>query len=92
MCRAVTYHKLGRHAVAEAVMAKNEDHEKQRLRVPVRSDLRAAGDDARALEWLETVLRLVDWDLMALMVERLLDSLREESRFQAIEREMKFPT
>jgi hypothetical protein len=50
------------------------------------------GNRAKALEWLETALRLRDSGLEALKTDPLLDPLRQEPRFQAIERELKFPT
>ena len=49
-------------------------------------------DRAKALEWLETALRLRDPGLGNLKTDSLLDSLRQEPRFQAIERELKFPS
>jgi adenylate cyclase len=50
------------------------------------------GDKAKALQWLERAVRLRDPDLSYLKVEADLDPLRDEPRFQAIERELKFPT
>jgi hypothetical protein len=50
------------------------------------------GQRAKALEWLETALRLRDPGLENLKTDSLLDSLRQEPRFQAIERELKFPS
>ena len=90
-CLAVIYDKLGRHADAEAELAK----------------IKALGDGGayqyatiyaqwgnlpRALEWLETALRLRDPGLLSLKTDPLLDPLRKEPRFQAIERELKFPS
>jgi hypothetical protein len=49
------------------------------------------GNRAQALEWLETALRLRDPGLESLKTDPLLDPLRKEPRFQAIERELKFP-
>jgi hypothetical protein len=50
------------------------------------------GQRAKALEWLETALRLRDPGLIELKTDQLLDPLRKEPRFQAIERELKFPS
>ena len=90
-CLAVTYDKLGRHADAEAELAKMKA---------------AAGDDAaylyatiyaqwglraQALAWLETAVRLRDPGLENLKTDSLLDPLRKEPLFQAIERRLKFP-
>ena len=48
-------------------------------------------DRAKAVESLETALRLRSLSLQELKVEPLLDPLRNEPRFQTIERELKFP-
>jgi hypothetical protein len=60
--------------------------------VPVRRDLRAGGNTPKALEWLEVAMRLRDPGLVHLKTDSLLDPLRREPRFQAIERALKFPT
>ena len=49
------------------------------------------GDIPKALDWLETAWRLRETTLVFLKSEPLLDPLRNEPRFQAIERELKFP-
>ena len=49
------------------------------------------GDQAKALDWLETALRLRDSGLEHLKADPLLDPVRQEPRFQAIERKIKFP-
>jgi tetratricopeptide (TPR) repeat protein len=89
-CLALTYHRLGRHADAEAELAK----------------LRAAGDrwayrcatiyaqwgnTAQALESLDTAQRRRVPFLRWLKIDPLMDPLRQEPRFQAIERALKFP-
>jgi hypothetical protein len=43
------------------------------------------------LEWLDTAVRVRDPGLALLKTDPLLDPLRHEPRFQAIERELKFP-
>lgn len=48
------------------------------------------GDRLKALEWLETAMRLRDPWLVTLKTDALLDPLRHEPRFQAIERELNF--
>jgi TolB-like protein/Flp pilus assembly protein TadD len=90
-CLAVVYHKLGRQADAEAELAK--------LRTAV-GDIAAYqyatifaqwGDRAKALEWLETAWRLRDPGLEDLKTDPLLDPIRQEPRFQAVMRELRFP-
>jgi hypothetical protein len=49
------------------------------------------GDHAKALDWLETAMRLRDPGLVGLKAAPLLDPLRNEPRFQAIEQALKFP-
>jgi hypothetical protein len=43
------------------------------------------------LDWLETAVRLRSPDLIGLRTSQLLDPLRKEPRFKAVERELKFP-
>jgi TolB-like protein/tetratricopeptide (TPR) repeat protein len=90
LCLAVTYDKLGRHADAEAELSK----------LAAQGDVWAYqcatiyaqwGNRAKALEWLETALRLRDPGLALLKTDPLMDPLRKEPRFEAIMRELKFP-
>jgi TolB-like protein/Tfp pilus assembly protein PilF len=91
-CLAVTYDKLGRHADAESMLAK--------MRAAAVGDAGAYqyatiyaqwGDEPKALEWLDTAMRLRDPGLELLKIDPLMDRLRKERRFQAIERELRFP-
>ena len=50
------------------------------------------GDRTKALEWLDTAMRLRDAGLEFMKTDPLLDPLRREPRFQAVLRELKFPT
>ena len=89
-CLAVIYGKLGRHADAEAMFSKLKamgDSEAYQY-----ATIYAQwGNRVNALEWLETALRLRDPGLEYLKTDPLLDPMRKEPRFQAIERELKFP-
>jgi hypothetical protein len=49
------------------------------------------GDRPKALESLETAMRLRDPGLDELKIDPLMDPLREEPRFQAIMQELRFP-
>ena len=91
-CLAVIYDKLGRHADAEAVLAKLKAENGDDTAYQYATIYAQWGNRAKALEWLETALRLRDPGLVELKTEPLLDPLRKEPRFQAIERELKFPT
>jgi hypothetical protein len=50
------------------------------------------GNFPKALEWLDVAMRVRDPGLGQLKTDSLLDPLRKEPRFQAIERGLKFPT
>jgi TolB-like protein len=91
VCLAITYDKLGRHADAEAMLAKAmasfgdaDAYEYARIYTQW-------GNRAKALEWLEKAVRLRHGDLPWLRVDPLLDPLRREPRYQVIERALKFP-
>jgi len=91
-CLAVIYDKLGRHAAAEAELAKLKAFGGDAAAYQYATIYAQWGNRAKALEWLETALRLRDPGLQELKTDPLLDPLRQEPRFQAIERELKFPT
>ena len=86
------YHKLGRHADAEAELAKLKAANGDTAAYLYATIYAQWGHRAKALEWLETALRLRDPGLVQLKADPLLDPLRQEPRFQAIERELKFPS
>ncbi len=90
-CLAVTYDKLGRHADAEAVLAKLKASQGDGAAYQYATIYAQWGNRPKALEWLETALRLRDTGLELLKTDPLIDPLRKEPRFQAIERELKFP-
>jgi len=49
------------------------------------------GDDERALEWLQRAFDERSWDMAFIRVEREMDPLRTDPRFQDIVRRMDFP-
>jgi hypothetical protein len=49
------------------------------------------GNTLKALEWLETALRLRDPGLRELKTDPLMDPIRQEPRFKAVMRELRFP-
>ena len=49
------------------------------------------GDTPKALEWLETAMRLHDPGLSLLRTDPLMDPLRNEPRYRVIEERLKFP-
>jgi TolB-like protein len=90
-CLARTYRKLGRNADAEAALRKLQSAEGDSGAYDYATDYAQWGEVAKALEWLDTAVRLRDSGLVELKAEPDLDPLREEPRFQAIERELRFP-
>jgi serine/threonine protein kinase/Flp pilus assembly protein TadD len=91
-CLAVIYDKLGRHADAEAELAKEKAATGDTGAYQYATIYAQSGDRRKALEWLETASRLRDPGLIELKTDPLMDPLRKEPRFQAIERTLKFPS
>jgi TolB-like protein/Flp pilus assembly protein TadD len=90
-CLAITYNKLGRHADAEAELAKLKAALGNAAAYQYATIYAQWGNVPKALEWLDTALRLRDSGLELLKTDPVLDPLRQESRFQAVIRELKFP-
>jgi tetratricopeptide (TPR) repeat protein len=90
-CLAVIYDKLGRHADAETMLSKMKTEDGDTAAYQYATIYAQWGNRAKALEWLETAWRLRDPGLRQLKTDALMDPLRKEPRFQAIERELKFP-
>jgi TolB-like protein/tetratricopeptide (TPR) repeat protein len=90
-CLAAIYDKLGRHADAEAELAKMKASFGDAAAYQYATIDAQWSNRAKALEWLETAWRLRDPGLRDLKTDPLLDPLRKEPRFQVIERELKFP-
>ena len=90
-CLSVVYDKLGRHADAEAELVKLKAAQSDAAAYQYATIYAQSGNRAKALEWLETALRLRDPGLEFLKTDPLLDPLRQEPRFQAVMRELKFP-
>jgi TolB-like protein/tetratricopeptide (TPR) repeat protein len=90
-CLAVIYNKLGRHAEAEAVLSKMKAEDGDTSAYQYATIYAQWGDKVKALEWLETAWRLRDPGLVYLKTDPLMDPLRQEPRFQAVMRELKFP-
>ena len=86
------YDKLGRHADAEAELSKLKAALGNTSAYQYATIYAQWGNLAKALEWLETALRLRDPGLAYLKTDPLLDPLRKEPRFQAVMRELKFPS
>jgi serine/threonine-protein kinase len=92
VCLAVSYHKLSKQANAETILAALKAEGGDSMAYQYTEIYAQWGDTAKALTWLETAMRLRDPGLSGLKTDPLLDPLRKEPRFQAIERELKFPS
>ncbi len=90
-CLAMVYEKLGRHAEAEDMLAKVRALGGDQFAQGYADVYAQWGDTARALDWLETAVRNRDPYLAYTKVNPFFDPLRNEPRYQAIERALKFP-
>jgi len=90
-CLSLVYEKLGRHADAEAQFSKLKVYGGDSAAYQYATVYAQWGNRAKALEWLDTALRLRDPGLENLKTDPLMDPLRKEPRFQAVMRELKFP-
>jgi TolB-like protein/tetratricopeptide (TPR) repeat protein len=90
-CLAVIYDKLGRHTDAEAELSKIMAALGDIAAYQYATIYAQWGDRPKALESLETAWRLRDPGIESLKTDPLLDPLRQEPRFQAVMRELKFP-
>ena len=91
LCLAMIYNKLGRHTDAEAMLAKFRGPLGDGGAYQYAEIYAQWGNTSKALGWLATAVRLRDPGLAMVKVDPFLDPLRNEPRFQAIERELKFP-
>jgi TolB-like protein/tetratricopeptide (TPR) repeat protein len=91
VCLAITLDKLGRHDEAEAILPKLAQAGGDVYAYQFAQIYAQWGNQGRALDWLDTAMRLRDTGLTGLKTDPLLDPLRDQPRFQAIERKLKFP-
>jgi hypothetical protein len=85
------YGRLGRPADAAAVLAEIKQQGGDAAAYQYAEIYTQWGDRKAALDWLQKGMRLRDPGLVYLKTDPLMDPLRNEPRFQAIERELKFP-
>ena len=90
-CLAMAYEGLGRHADAEAMLAKLTSTKGDSPRVFISMIYAQRGDMDRALAALDQAVHERDPYLLYVKTNPFLDPLRKEPRFQAIERALKFP-
>ena len=90
-CLALTYEKLGRHTDARAALEKIRAMQGDTAAYQYATIYAQWGDTPKALEWLETAMRLRDPGFSYIRMDPLMDPLRKEPRYQAIERAVNFP-
>jgi tetratricopeptide (TPR) repeat protein len=91
LCMPLVYERLGQRAAAEAALARAIAAQREFSAYQYAQIYAQWGDAKKALDWLETALRLPDLGLEYLKTDPFLDPLRSQVRFQAIERQLKFP-
>jgi len=90
-CLAVANEKLGRHADAQAALGKLKQLQGDSAAYQYATIYAQWGETSRALEWLETALRVRDPGVTLAKNDPFLDPLRKEPRFEAVERALRFP-
>jgi TolB-like protein/tetratricopeptide (TPR) repeat protein len=91
VCIAIVANRQGRTQEAQQLLAKLMKQIGDAAAYQYAEIYAQWGDIPKALEWLETAYRLRDSGLAALKADTILDPLRKEARFQAIERKLNFP-
>jgi TolB-like protein len=91
LCMPLVYERLGQRAAAEVALAGAIAAQREFSSYQYAQIYAQWGDTKKALDWLETALRIRDVGLEYLKTDPFLDPLRSQLRFQAIERQLKFP-
>jgi TolB-like protein/Flp pilus assembly protein TadD len=90
-CLALIFDKRGQRLESDAQIKRMTGFSGDSLAYQYAEIYAQRGDRDRALEWLETAMRLRDPGFRRLKTDPLMDPLRKEPRFEALERELKFP-
>lgn len=91
VCLAMVLHKQGQRTDAESALAKAIALAGEPPAYQCAQVYAQWADRPRAVRWLESALRTHDPGLPRLRVDPLLDPLRKEPRFEAVERALKLP-
>jgi serine/threonine-protein kinase len=91
-CLAMAYHRLGRRKDAQAMLDRMRQEQGDSLAYQYAEIHAHWGEPARALEWLQTALRLHDPGLLDIKVDPFLDPLREKAEFQDIVKRLNLPS
>jgi TolB-like protein len=90
-CLALTFERLGQRLESDAQIKRMTEFSGDAFAYQYAQIYAQRGDRDRALEWLDTATRLRDPGFRRLKTDPLMDPLRQEPRFQAVERALKFP-
>jgi TolB-like protein/Tfp pilus assembly protein PilF len=90
-CLAITYAKLGRRAQADAILAKAQSITGDAAAYQYAQVYAQRGDRDRALHWLERAMQVRDGGVINVKTDPMMDPLRNEPRFAAIENALRFP-
>jgi tetratricopeptide (TPR) repeat protein len=89
---ALAEDRLGRHEDAKTALASLKAMQGDRAAYFYAAIYAQWANTGEALNWLEMAMRLRNPGLKFLKTDPLMDPLRKEPRFQAIERELNFPS
>jgi TolB-like protein/Flp pilus assembly protein TadD len=91
ICLATVYFKLGRRPDAESELAKARASMGATGAYQYAATYAQWGETQAALDWLDTAVRRHSPDLEQMKTDPLVDPLRNEPRFKAVERTLNFP-
>jgi TolB-like protein/DNA-binding winged helix-turn-helix (wHTH) protein/Tfp pilus assembly protein PilF len=83
-CLAMTYHLLGRHAEAAAMLEKMMASQGDNGAFQYAEIYAMWGESQRAMRWLERAVELMDGGLLAVKTDPFLDSIRTMPRFDEL--------
>jgi adenylate cyclase len=90
-CQAIAYHALGKAQEATEVLAKLKAKQGDASAYQYAEIHAQWGQPEEALTWLASAVKLRDSGLTELKTEPMLDPLRSDARFQAIEKALHLP-
>jgi len=90
-CMPLIYEKLGQHALARSALAEAIAQQGEYSSYQYAETYAQWGEIDEAMKWLETGLRVRDPGMASVKTDALLDPVRADPRFQALQRELNFP-
>lgn len=91
LCLAMVYDKLGRSTESESILQTAIAEQGDYAAYEFAEIYAQRGVMEKAMEWLETAVRTNDPGMIYLKTDPFLDPLRDQERFQAILRALRFP-